>query len=840
MNLLLHHIKKDARHLWVLVALWLALLLGQTALVIFSAGAAGTDWGANMVLKIGLSLLPMLQGLMFFVFVPLLVQQESGWGTTAYWFTRPLSPQFVLLSKGVTLGVLFLLLPAVLESLIFVMHGVSWNKIPYLWADVVLINGAMVISFAVVAAATPNFGKYIVFLLVLLVATVLWSAVAAMANIYSGEFMACSDAPYGVEATAQILGHILTLAAGAGLVWYQYQLRPVWAVKAGYVLMIVLGFGLDWGVDRLGLSFFRDPSKPAAIEEAMPSEVGLKLRHSSVDDDYAFSRKEKEKMEMKRVRATLRMVGLPDGYHVEFKEAKGWVEGEQGERVDSSVSSYGWDWSRRKYHAIAHALDQSEIIGEPISKELWHEILKVPLSFALQSQNKKVKIDVEATYDVLRFEKVAEMDLRAGAKARVEEDQFVVQGVTASPGHLLLPVRHMSVRLLTEGKTNQDRRRCGINEDKKFDFVLWNPQRKEMIPSKDNFDIDPFSRVLRLNVKQQALSFEDETQLFLTEDWLAQAKLVIVAPRKIGETKGKLLEEKVLGESYWREDDGQEGKVATADVFRSIPFPTKAQATSEKGHYDREVARYVYRIYGLLDNAADEGKTEAFESLKSLGREYLDLFIRATKNHRQARDVAKKLVEALAEDQDMALILSRLKDHQWLVTVVRNRGWAPAARDILLEGIRGDCPCRLGAWLETLLSLKDPATYPDILSFFSKHGDEESYRLLKAMPEVGLQYEHVLSAWNARWNNKNNSNYKSFLSVALENGILTAIDGVARFYNEMGKEKDDADKEIYNKIVTYFDVDLSGQEFWAWFHRNKDRFEYDAEKQMWRVSERKR
>jgi cellobiose-specific phosphotransferase system component IIA len=251
------------------------------------------------------------------------------------------------------------------------------------------------------------------------------------------------------------------------------------------------------------------------------------------------------------------------------------------------------------------------------------------------------------------------------------------------------------------------------------------------------------------------------------------------------------------------------------------------------------VARYVYRIYGLLENASDEAKKEAFESLKSLGREYLELFIKAARKQHKAHDVAQKLVETLAEDQDMALILNHLKDHQWLVTVVRDRGWASAARDILLEGIRGDCPCRLGVWLETLLSLKDPTTYPDILAFFSKHGDEESYRLLKAMPEVGLQYEHVLSAWNAQWNDKKNTRYKSFLVVALENGIVTAIDGVARFYNEMGKEKSDADKEIYSKIVSCFDVDLSGQEFWAWFHRNKHRLEFDVQKQKWRVSDRK-
>jgi hypothetical protein len=91
MNLVVHHLKKDIRHLRSLLVLWFLLLLVNSLLLRSGLDRfVASDEGIE-VLATAYVLLYVLQQILQIVIVCQLVQADALAGTTAFWLTRPFS-----------------------------------------------------------------------------------------------------------------------------------------------------------------------------------------------------------------------------------------------------------------------------------------------------------------------------------------------------------------------------------------------------------------------------------------------------------------------------------------------------------------------------------------------------------------------------------------------------------------------------------------------------------------------------------------------------------------------------------------------------------------------------
>src|SRR5271163_584738 len=98
MNLVAHLLKKDLRRARPLVAVWILLLVVQAGFA--AASARPGDLVTHAFYAVIEYVTPVLQILLLAVLLPFVIQEEPVVGTTAFWFTRPLTGSVLLRAKA--------------------------------------------------------------------------------------------------------------------------------------------------------------------------------------------------------------------------------------------------------------------------------------------------------------------------------------------------------------------------------------------------------------------------------------------------------------------------------------------------------------------------------------------------------------------------------------------------------------------------------------------------------------------------------------------------------------------------------------------------------------------
>ncbi|MDW8349381.1 MAG: hypothetical protein RML49_03825 [Verrucomicrobiae bacterium] len=821
MNLQWHLIKKDVRRLWVLLAAWLLVGLMQLGIFVYLGGTIGESVAAGQLVKIGIQMLSGLQLFMIFVIVPLVIQQENAWGTTAYWMTRPISSRQILWAKMALFAVVFGVWPSLVETVAYLYCGISPNKLAWVWGEVFITNASGVLGAAVVAAVAANFGQYVIFGVVIFVVMLLVGFGLQAVDLLSGDFWKEINRPHGAEASVEIVVTILSIGVYGGLLVLLYlrRTRVSGWIRGAVLGGIMLVYGGQVGLERMGLTFFaQKPGTVPAGWAGLPEEIELRGYGASVRDEVSLTRRKGELRKL--VSAIITTPNLPREYVMRVREARGFLIMPGGERIES-------DWVRtsftlnekRREEAMALQLGDVEILSEERYGYQDVDLVRLPVAKVTEYANKRVQYEVVLRFDLYGYEKVAELPLELGARAKVGDTFITIQNVVRDTGVCGLQMLEVTPTLLFDGRRESWR---DFLEEMPFYFALWNPVRGEVFFAESNFQIDPFQHP-RLRIEQRNYQFKDERGTLLTKAWMEEARVVVFRTVWLGRKEGELRASAVLGEREWPDAADMEPPV-TGGELRAVREPAQWDDRTE-------VWRYVHKIYRRLERGVDKDVGDLpVELLKRVGRENLDIVIQATQKHRRAEPWARRVVEVLATDEDRGLIVGELKNHSWLIHVVKDRGWAHAARDVLLEGIRGDCPCRLGVWLETLVSLRDPSTYEDVLKFFVKHGDGESYRILRAVPEIGLREEHVREAWEKAWGEKHLKRCRSLLPVALEYGFPTAIDALTEHFLEAQGR---VDSGWFEEIRGYFEFEGGEEEFGRLLREQRERLRYEPERKKW-------
>lgn len=126
MKLIWHIVRKDFRHLRFYLAGWWGLVILMRILIEIEANLS---YGMRVLLNLMEPLLPMATFLLLALIVSRLVQNDSPVGTMAFWLSRPVSGERLLVSKTLFLGSTLILPLLAVESLFLLSHGVTGHDL---------------------------------------------------------------------------------------------------------------------------------------------------------------------------------------------------------------------------------------------------------------------------------------------------------------------------------------------------------------------------------------------------------------------------------------------------------------------------------------------------------------------------------------------------------------------------------------------------------------------------------------------------------------------------------------------------------------------------------------
>jgi hypothetical protein len=247
-----HLVATDVRRFkWLLLA-WLALEVAATVLTGVQPAFATNSRVFGLLGAT--NLLWLIEFLLFVLLVPLIVQADPLVTTDAFWMTRPIPPRALLTGKALLVWTALALVPILVESTMMIVG----YRVPLADALLAVFENVLVQTFALailmtVASLTPTLSTFVLvwvgalFTLALVSISLSFfiaarSASQVAAVSVSGPWRGTSDS------TDVVVFMLLTIAAGAGTLFVQYQRRS-WIRSVSFAVLAVtlaVGAGSQW------------------------------------------------------------------------------------------------------------------------------------------------------------------------------------------------------------------------------------------------------------------------------------------------------------------------------------------------------------------------------------------------------------------------------------------------------------------------------------------------------------------------------------------------------------------------------------------------------------------
>lgn len=244
-----HLVKKDLRRLGIPVAVLSLLTIGK---IIFYAAIAGLfrppdlEWLQRLQSGPELLLRALAEPLITYFLVGWLVFEDSPVEKDAHWLTRPISGLKLFAAKLAGAGLMFVLLPLVLNIPWWMACGLSGNEIAISAVELVVINSSVVAVGLMCASLTDGFPRFILWSLVALGSFAMVQMILVfLGNPGPGLFLS--------RLTVWIVSGSLFALAIAG---YQFATRrhrrSLALAVAGIILAGGLGSAWRWNLTNLG------------------------------------------------------------------------------------------------------------------------------------------------------------------------------------------------------------------------------------------------------------------------------------------------------------------------------------------------------------------------------------------------------------------------------------------------------------------------------------------------------------------------------------------------------------------------------------------------------------
>ena len=470
--------EKDLRQFRLILLSWLGVVCVTQGVALLGGTVLSAQLMVRIILPLVLQWLAVLQAVLIFILVPMVVQSDPVVGTTAFWFTRPVSRRSLLRAKCVLVGSIFVGFPLLLEIPVLMLSGLGWKDVLPAAVLIILEKSVLVVPVFLMASITERFYKFVLAgLASFLGAVAVWPFVSAWVRGFfidgnpSGWIGQAS--PLIPEMAAVSLQQkALIVFVGAVLIRHQYITRRTGRTVAGILAGVLL---IPVAHSVLSHGFLQQEADSLA-----PSRVVFQAGKATVAEEMiASNRLERERL----VSVPIYMQGLRPGQFAVLRTVFNPIVvfgpdvklRSSGPLVTSRISIS----SRQLQAPIQFALKDFIVMNPYVGPDNSHAIMRLPEKVYDQYQNRSGTYDGQGLFDVYAYQVSARMPLVPGAKASAGGKESVVLDVIEKPSGVTVIVGEKTVN--ASWASLQEAARTG--RDASFDFtgtyILAHPVRRE-------------------------------------------------------------------------------------------------------------------------------------------------------------------------------------------------------------------------------------------------------------------------------------------------------------------------------------------------------------------------
>lgn len=261
-------------------------------------------------------------------------------------------------------------------------------------------------------------------------------------------------------------------------------------------------------------------------------------------------------------------------------------------------------------------------------------------------------------------------------------------------------------------------------------------------------------------------------------------------------------------------------------VLRAIQFPVDPT--------EEALLQYINEILDASQNQNSCSSTDPqVGMLVKVGPEHMDLLIDNLGATQGMGEIY--LVHAicrLAKEEHKSMILDALPLHHGLIEAVTQQGWEKDAADTLLDELESNTSCLPVQWVEAVVGLNDPATYPLLASYFiNGNGRAWTFKAIRDLPIPDFSF-CVDQAWEK---SKNSDEYeaKSMAQIAAEYGHLDALDDLIGILTDDRANDQYYAREARTTLLRLLGFRGSNNELVEWYEANKARLVFDPAKKKY-------
>jgi len=825
MNIPFHIFKKDLRHTRILISLWLAMVLVQFSLV--AIGVNPSDQVMQAVYAAVGFLIPLLTALVVIVIVPLVVHGEPLVGTTAFWFTRPVERPTLLCAKAFY-ALALVSVPLVVELVVLAVNGATLRQLALAFPEILMGSLSLVLSVAVLAALTPNFGMFAIAGAILMVSMIIISVSISLGQLFlHPERMMRAAQDFSLMKSRATMGSVaMILLAGVVLV-HQFLTRRTarTIVGASVALVLVVLTQSFWPWD------FLKPSLPMSVPVAF-DVAGVKVGlYGSINVNDVSSMRGGEKTPKKNISAAVSTTGIPPEYVVRVNNVSAKLTAPGGEAlvVGENQPSY---YMEPKADAAEAALHGTPIINAN-SRYVTASTSLFVIGADTYSRYAAKPLGLSATLDILvsQYKVMVALPLKKGAAYDKNSTHLVITDILQQPDGVEILLRERKLNLLFDRK-NGESPIPGMDRLTVL-YVLRNTRRNEAIISKRNTNIEMniFNQGILVN-KPLRLDFGPEDNnsgpLFprINQEWLADAELVRLELVPVAEFSKQFTDDAFQLDgrgANWKHSGGNEMRKADVAALAKISLPEHPT--------DEQVSEYIRAIViASRQQYSFHDKDPQIAMFAKVGPAHLDLLIAAMdeSNYSNVVSYLEKAISSLAREEDKKIILDALATHPRLVEVVVKKGWQQDARDTLIFKL-GDEKANLSPdWIKAVVDLNDPASYEPLKKYFLRDRNQDNtYKIISQLPNIDLAPEVDIAWKKAKFGRDHEVAHMLF--PAADQGHADALEAAVRILQKTDNKDNSVRRQAKDALLKFTVATGDEAALIAWYEANKSRLAFDPQ-----------
>ncbi|MFQ3670750.1 MAG: hypothetical protein SNJ84_04770, partial [Verrucomicrobiia bacterium] len=476
-------------------------------------------------------LIPVAQMLLLIVLVPWLMQDEPAVGTSAFWFTRPMTPEFVLTSKALFIAAVILAPQIALELLLMAINGIAPIYLALAIPEILLKTLAFILPLAVVAAITPSIGSYALWLISAFIALAILSTIGVYFFVFVGdETFAPARTSGTLASSSQIVSGLIYLVAGSALVLWQYRTRSTRQTVIAAVVILIVAFNtsLFWRFD-----FFHRALPPAESDPAMaPATLLADGRNLHATRINPLRSREPPQRELS---LDLHLAPLPLGLWATPERVNATAQFDGGTEFQdqiqfSSVASESNDLIRA---LLPQAFPGATLIGQSTPGPALCPVIRLPENEATRLAHLPFRLNLDVQWLLLDGTIHYQIPLRPGLHFQDGTRQETIRNISRLGPNATVTLLIRDIRLLLAPDLQPSDSPLAPG-NKPVIYGLYHPQRREFWPGKAEFDWQAGIFQGRIFIARPQVIFfnwRSHEPSPISDQWLENAELVRITVR---------------------------------------------------------------------------------------------------------------------------------------------------------------------------------------------------------------------------------------------------------------------------------------------------------------------